>query len=87
MCSPSDSKPASQGLLSNNKVLVSAIAFCGAVTIASVASLAAVASKTAGSGTSAAGAFSAKDATIVVNTGDMLYATGKPPTHRQASRW
>ena len=31
------------------------------------------------SGTSAAGAFSAKDATIVVNTGDMLYATGKPP--------
>ena len=81
MCSPSDSKPASssEGLLSNNKVLITAIAFCGAVTIASVASLAAVASKAADSGTSAAGFSSAKDATIVVNTGDMLYATGKPP--------
>jgi hypothetical protein len=76
MCSPTDSKPS--GLLSNNKVLVSAIAFCGAVTIASVASMAAVSVKTANAPATASSA-SMKDATIIVNTGDMLYATGKPP--------
>ena len=66
MCAPDDSTKtaaSSEGLLSNNKVLVSAIAFCGAVTIASVASLAVVATSTAGNGGSAAPT-SMKDATI-----------------------
>jgi len=64
------------GLLSNNKVLVASIAFCGAVTVASVASLAAVAAKTANTNS---GTTSAVEPTIIVNTGDQIYGTAKPP--------
>jgi len=70
-----------QSSLSNNKVIVASIAFCGCVTIACVASLIALSVKTSDSGsngnTASPNAYATP--TIIVNTGDQDYATGKPP--------
>jgi len=81
MCPPAEEEKSNSasGGLANNNVLVAAIAFCGVVTIASVASAIALSVKTSGSGTATSAYQAQEPPTIIVNTGDIEYASGKPP--------
>jgi len=85
MCSPTEDRKSadSTGGMASNKALSGIIVFCGVVTVAAVASAVALSFKNAntsggGAGPNAYGAV-AQQATIVINTADIKYATGKPP--------
>ena len=55
------------------------IAFCGVVTVASLAAAIALGVKAADSGTTTVSSAAAQPPTIIVNTGDRMFGTDKPP--------